>query len=114
MDLTSIVYFAIGVIGTFILNLNVFVVECGFLRYFVLFSMAIISLVVGQPFTFQVSKRDWPEEYWREKSFIFINNIVTGVWASIFLANSIVFLYYSKPFTVILSNALVISGVIFR
>mgnify|MGYP001772842583 CR=1 FL=1 len=113
MDLTSIVYFAIGVIGTFILNLNVFVVECGFLRYFVLFSMAIISLVVGQPFTFQVSKRDWPEEYWREKSFIFINNIVTGVWASIFLANSIVFLYYSKPFTVILSNALVISGVIF-
>ena len=113
MDVVSVVYFAIGVVGTFILGLNVFVVGCGFLGYSALFSMAVISLAIGQPFTFQVSKRDWSEVYWREKSFIFINNIVTGFWAAIFLANSIIFLYFSKPFTVILSNVLVVFGVIF-
>jgi len=31
--------------------------------------MALFSLIIKQPFTFQVSKRDYPEIYWKEKTF---------------------------------------------
>ena len=58
MDLTSIIYFSIAAVCTFIFNLNVFVEKRGFLGYFALFLMAFLSLIMRRPFTLQVSKRD--------------------------------------------------------
>ena len=57
MDLTSVSYFSIATAGTFVFNLNVFVERSGFLGYSVLFLMAILSLIIKQPYTLQVSKR---------------------------------------------------------
>ena len=87
MDVVSHLYFSTATATTFVFNLNIFVERSGFLGYFTLFLMALISLVIKQPFTFQVSKRDYPEICWREKSFLVINNVITGVWAAIFIAN---------------------------
>ncbi len=65
MDLTSVLYFSIAMVGTFIFGLNTFVERSGFLGYSVLFLMAALSLIIKQPYTLQVSKRDYPEIYWR-------------------------------------------------
>lgn len=113
MDVTSLLYFSTATAFTFIFNLNVFVEKSGFLGYSVLFLMALFSLIIKQPYTLQVSKRDYPEIYWKEKSFLIINNIITGVWAVIFIANATIFLLLDIPFTIILSNTLIAFGIIF-
>jgi len=113
MDVTSLLYFSIANAATFIFNLNMFVEKSGFLGYFALFLMALFSLIIKQPYTLQVSKRDYPEIYWKEKSFLFINNIITGIWAGIFILNAIIFLLLNKPITIILSNILIAFGITF-
>jgi len=112
MDVTSLLYFSIAATVTFIFNLNIFVEKSGFLGYSVLFLMALFSLIIKQPYTFQISKKDYPEIYWKEKSFLTINNIITGVWAVVFMANAAVFLFF-VPFTAIFSNILIALGIIF-
>lgn len=113
MDLTSISYFSIATAGTFILGLNVFVKSSGFLGYLVLSFMALSSLAIKQPFTLQVAKRDYPEIYWKDPSFLAINNLITIVWAAIFISNAAIFLLLARPFTIALSNILTASGIIF-
>ena len=85
MDVTSLMFFSVGAIAVFIFDLKVFVEKPGFLGYLALFLMAILSLTVKQPFTFQVSKRDYPEIYWKIPWFLKINSFVTAIWALIFL-----------------------------
>jgi len=113
MDVTSILYFSIATIGTFIFNLDTFIKNSGFIGYSVLFLMALFSLIIKQPYTFQVSKKDYPEIYWKDKSFLAINNMITAVWAAIFMTNATVFLLLKEPLTIIISNVLVVFGVIF-
>jgi all-trans-retinol 13,14-reductase len=113
MDFVSTFYFSIAMVGTFVFNLNVFIESNGFLGYFVLFLMAFSSLIIKWPYTLQVSKRDYPEIYWKDRTFLAINNIITAVWASIFLANAIIFLLLRMPFTIILSNFLIALGIAF-
>ena len=112
MDVTSLLYFSIAATVTFIFNLNIFVEKSGFLGYSVLFLMALFSLIIKQPYTLQVSKKDYPEIYWKEKSFLTVNNIITGVWAAIYIVNATVFLLLSS-FTVIFSNTLIALGIAF-
>jgi len=113
MDLTSILYFSFAFIGTFLLNSNIFLENSGFLGFFVLFLMASISIAIKQPYTLHVSKRDYPEVYWKDKSFLAINYIITLVWAGIFLLNVMLFLFLQFSLAVIFSNALVAIGVLF-
>ncbi|MEM0314895.1 MAG: NAD(P)-binding protein, partial [Archaeoglobaceae archaeon] len=112
MDVTSVLYFAVATVGTFILGLDVFVDSSGFLGYSALFLMAIFSLIIRQPYTLQISKRDYPKVYWKEKLFLAVNSVITGVWAVIFIANAILFLL-ETPFAVVLSNALIALGIAF-
>ncbi|ODS42039.1 MAG: all-trans-retinol 13,14-reductase [Candidatus Altiarchaeales archaeon IMC4] len=113
MSLTSILYFSIATVGTFIFNLNTFVESSGFLGYSALFLMAGFSLIVKQPYTLQCSKRDYPEIYWKDQSFLAINNIITVAWAGVFLVNAAIFLLLNMPFTVIFSNILITFGIVF-
>ncbi len=113
MDLTSVLYFAVAVFGAFALGLEVFVERSGFLGYFVLFLMALTSLLVKQPYTLQCSKRDYPEVYWKDKGFIAVNNLITAVWTIIFLANALLFLLLAKPYSVISTNILIAFGIAF-
>lgn len=113
MDLSSAFYFAVAALGTLVFNLNTFIEYSGFAGYLALFLMATISIIVRQPFTLQVSKRDWPEAYWKEKSFLAINNIISSLWAAIFAVNSILFLLLNSFPAVIFSNTLIAFGTAF-
>jgi all-trans-retinol 13,14-reductase len=113
MDLTSVLYFSMAVVGTFIFNLNIFAENSGSLGYFALFLMALFSLIIGKPYTLQISKRDYPKIYWGDKSFLAINNLITIVWTAIFLSNTIIFLLLTKLFAVALSNVSIAFGIVF-
>ncbi len=111
MDVASLLYFGIATAATFIFNVGMFVENSGFLSYFTLFLMALFSLIIRQPFTFSVSKRDYPEIYWKDRSFLAINDMITGGWTSIFIINAMAFLLLDKPLTLIVSNALIALGI---
>ena len=65
------------------------------------------------PFTLKVAKRDWPETYWREKSFLLINDIISAAWMLIFTINALISLILGMPHRVALSNALIALGIVF-
>jgi all-trans-retinol 13,14-reductase len=113
MDVTSVSYFSITSVVTFVLKSEIFVDKSGFLGYSALFLMAFFSILVRRPYTLQVSKRDYPEVYWRDKSFLAINNLITILWVCVFLLNAVLFLFLLFPFTVILSNIFIICGIVF-
>jgi all-trans-retinol 13,14-reductase len=113
MDFAAVLYFSVAVVAVFAFGLNVFVEKSGFLGYLALFLMAVFSLAIKQPFTFQVSKRDYPEVYWRDSLFLSINNVISGVWAAVFLVSAITYLFLKPPLSVILSNTLIVLGIAF-
>lgn len=113
MDIFSLLYFIAATVGTFIFGLSIFVERSGILGYGVLFVMAVFSLIIKQPYTLQVAKRDYPEIYWKDKSFITINTIITVAWVGIFLVNVIVFWLLTEPLTVVVSILLIVLGIIF-
>jgi all-trans-retinol 13,14-reductase len=113
MDLTSLIYFGSAALGTFLFDLDAFMKEGGFLGYFALFLMALFSMIAKRPYTLQVSKRDYPQVYWRDRLFLLVNQIITAVWAGIFLANALTFLLLRFPLTVILTNILIAAGIAF-
>lgn len=113
MDAWSLLYFMVASVGTYILNTSVFIDESGLLGYTALFIMAVLSLILRKPYTLQVSKRDYPEIYWRQREFLLINNVITVAWAAIFLANASIFLLIGGIFAVILSNILITAGITF-
>lgn len=75
--------------------------------------MAVISVIIKQPYTLQISKRDYPEIYWKDRSLLAINNLITMVWTGIFLLNAVVFLSLAVAFTIIFSNILTAFGIAF-
>ena len=113
MDVTSLLYFSIAITATFIFNLSIFIERSSFLSYFTLFLMTLFSLILKQPYTLQFAKRDYPKIYWKDKSFLSINSIITEIWAIIFMANAIVFLLFDTHFTIIISNILIALGIVF-
>ena len=113
MDATSLLYFCVVAVGTFVLDMAIFVENRGFLGYFVLFVMSVISVIVGQPYTLQCAKKDYPEVYWRDRLFLKINKIITVFWSAIFAANSIIHLILSGYSATILSIANIVVGIVF-
>jgi len=113
MYIATALYFVVAFMGVLVFGLNVFIERSGFLSYLALFIMAVTSIAIKQPFTFQVSKRDYPEVYWRDKLFISINNRIAFVWSSIFLINAFIYLLLKPPLSTVLSYAFVGIGIAF-
>ncbi len=109
MDSFTLAYMALALMVTVSTGVRVFVEQCGFLGYAALSLMAIMSLVLGNPFTYQVSKRDYPETYWRDPLFIKVNVLITGVWALIYGVNA--FLSLSSNMLIGVVTPLVLIGV---
>ncbi len=113
MDVVSFLYFITAFVGSVIFDFDVFIEHSGFLGYSTLFLMAVYSLIIKQPYTLQVSKRDYPEIYWKDESFLAVNMVITTAWAAVFLINAVIFLFLPFPFTVIFSNVLIAFGITF-
>jgi len=112
MDLASLAYFTIASAATYMLDFGLFVEKPGLLGYLALFIMALTSIAAGKPFTLQVSKRDYPEVYWRDRTFLLVNDAISGMWSIIFLLNSIISIALGNPYARVVSNALIAIGII--
>jgi all-trans-retinol 13,14-reductase len=66
MDIATLIYFVVVFVAVFFFGLSIFIERSGFLGYLALSVIAIFSLVIKQPFTFQVSRKDYPEVYWKD------------------------------------------------
>jgi all-trans-retinol 13,14-reductase len=113
MDIATLIYFVVVFVAVFFFGLNIFIERSGFLGYLALSVMAIFSLVIKQPFTFQVSRKDYPEVYWKDRLFISINNVITVVWGLIFFVNALIYLVLEQFLSVVLSNIFVVVGIAF-
>ncbi len=113
MDVVSTVYFIAAMISTFVFRNDLFVEKSGMIGYFCLFIMACVSVLLRQPFTYQVSKKDYPEVYWRDPAFLLINNVISAFWAAVFLANSIVHAVINGIPAVLISNGSIAIGMFF-
>lgn len=113
MDLVSLIYFSIASAATFIFDSGMFIEKSGFLGYSALSMMTAASLAIGQPYTLQVSKRKYPEIYWRDKLFLTVNNVITVFWAAIFVVNALIFLVFEFPLSLIIANTLIAVGIVF-
>jgi all-trans-retinol 13,14-reductase len=113
MDIATLIYFVVVFVAVFFFGLNIFIERSGFLGYLALSVIAIFSLVIKQPFTFQVSRKDYPEVYWKDRLFISINNVITVVWGLIFFVNALIYLVLEQFLSVVLSNIFVVVGIAF-
>ena len=90
MASATIVYFMAAASLTFILGLRWLIDYSGTLGYGFLCAMCTLSLAIKNPFTYEVSKRDYPEVYWSTPEFRMVNMQLTTLWAGLFLACSII------------------------
>jgi uncharacterized membrane protein len=49
-----------------------------------LFAIALVSLLVGQPFTLQYARESVPKEFWSSPLFLRTNRQITAVWTAAF------------------------------
>jgi len=52
-------------------------------------AMAWISLLVGSPFTYQYAKETVPQDKWSSPQFVYVNKLLTAIWAAAMTANVI-------------------------
>ena len=110
MTLTTLIYFILASILRFIFRSRFLVEFSGPVGYGVLFIMCILSLIFKRPYTYEVSKRDYPEIYWSSPEFLRINIFITAIWSLVFIINA--FLTLLPPPIRYASNALIFVGVI--
>ncbi len=113
MDFFSRLYFLVALLGTFVAGSDIFVDRSGLLGYSVLGVMALTSLAIKQPFTLQCSRRDYPEQYWKDPTFIGVNRTISWVWVGVFLINALIFFFLAGPFTQVAPLVLVVLGIVF-
>jgi hypothetical protein len=83
-------FFAFALV-TVVLLRNLWVIHhLGILASGTLFMSAMISIVIGRPFTESYAREHTQKELWESPNFIRSNFTVTGVWGLIFLANTLV------------------------
>jgi hypothetical protein len=49
-----------------------------------LFTIALVSLLIGQPFTLQYARESVPKEFWSSPLFLSTNRWITAVWTAAF------------------------------
>jgi len=50
-----------------------------------LFAIALVSLLIGQPFTLQYARESVPKEFWSSPLFMSTNRRITAAWAAAFV-----------------------------
>ncbi len=110
MILTTLIYFIFASIWTFVFRSRFLIEFSGPVGYGVLFIMCIISIMIKRPYTYEVSRRDYPEIYWSSPEFLKINIIITATWSLVFFINT--FLTMLSPPIKYASNILIFVGIV--
>jgi hypothetical protein len=92
----GVIFFAFALVAVVLIQ-NLWVIQhLGILASGTLFLATLLSIVIGQPFTESYAREHVSEEMWDSPSFIRSSYTVTGVWGTIFLANTLV--NVAKPY----------------
>ncbi len=113
MDIFTFFYFITALFASLFTKKEIFYENSGLFGYFTLFMMALFSIIIKNPYTFQVSKKDYPEVYWKDETFIFVNNIITLFWVLVYGFNTFFYLFLSFPLNLFLSNLFITFGIVF-
>ena len=120
MEIVTLGYFAVHAIVTLTFGSSFLKIYGPIANSLVLAAMALGTLAMKNPFTYQYAKEDWDKSYWNDPAFIRINEIITGIWGWIFLLNAAlgalaVFVFPAQElwFVVILPNLGIVAGIIF-
>lgn len=113
MDIFTFFYFLFALSVSVLIKTEIFYYNSGLFGYFTLFMMALFSIITKNPYTFQVSKKDYPKVYWKDKTFIFVNNVITLFWVFVYGLNTLFYLFLSFPINLIFSNLLISLGIVF-
>jgi all-trans-retinol 13,14-reductase len=115
LDSAILLFFSAHIIFTFILGNSLFINYGGLISWLVLAGTAFCSILAGYPFTSQMAKDSIPKKFWDEPLFMETNNILTGIWGIIFLADAIISSIGSSENSLILAalipNLLVITAI---
>ena len=93
----GVCFFSFDIISVVLLNNRWIAMHTGALASGTLFAAALLSLLVGKPFTMEYARSTVEEKYWKTPEFLRSCNIITAGWCVVFLLNvilSIVKLYY--------------------
>ncbi|MFQ6088058.1 MAG: SCP2 sterol-binding domain-containing protein [Candidatus Methanofastidiosia archaeon] len=68
------------------------------LLYAALFAMALLSLLMKNPFTLQHAKEGVIEEVWNTQEFIYVNYLLTWIFTVVFLSNTLINIKWNEGF----------------
>ena len=85
----GVVFFGFALI--FVIGLhNLWVIQhLGVIASVTLFTAALISMSVRQPFTLAYARQSVPQEFWQDHAFVRGGYITTAIWTLVFLANTL-------------------------
>lgn len=116
MDTVTLFFFAANLAMTLLVD-AVLIEPIRLAAYITLCGMAFGSLAIGNPFTYQYAKQDWPREYWEDLIFRATNNTITTVWGFVFLVGAIFYQIGSSSGNIFIStvipNSLLGVGIVF-
>lgn len=85
LDIATFLYFAVAALFTFPVGSSLFVTLAAPVSFGYLLATALLSLMIGHPFTAQAARYGYPPEYWSNRDFIALHRIITAAWAGVFL-----------------------------
>ncbi len=113
MDVTSVLYFIITIIGNYVLKTDTFIVGDGYIGYAWLFIMSIVSILIKKPFMRYYVKKDFSNELIDQYKIDKLSDFQMKVWAVVFFIDIWVFLFIDIPVVaVIASNVFVLIGIV--
>jgi phytoene dehydrogenase-like protein len=117
MDAVTLLFFASNFAIMLLIGGAVIIEYSRLAVYVTLCGMAFGSIAIGNPFTYQYAKQDWPREYWDDPIFKNTNNIITALWGFIFLIDALSYQIGSSSrnifLSVVIPNLLLGVGIVF-
>lgn len=110
MPIILLVYFVISNILYFYFKMDSVIQYRYLTSYIVLALMGFVSTMVGRPYTMYEAKSGYRDDFGESPLFIEVNNLITKIWATIYLVNAIIELLGHNTNTVIIMNILVVIG----
>jgi phytoene dehydrogenase-like protein len=89
LELTTLIYGALEALLTLGLGQWWVLAYSGVASQAALFLMALISVLVGAPFTYQYAREAWPQAYWKNALFVRTNVIISLVFALVFAVSAV-------------------------
>ncbi|MCT4507395.1 MAG: hypothetical protein N4A48_01305 [Tepidibacter sp.] len=111
MTKTLTVYFLISNILYFIFDINKVIINRHLYTYILLGTMSLYSLIIRKPFTMDGAKNGYEKGFDISPLFIEVNMLISTIWCTTYIINSIFRFIGNGPIFIILPNILIIIAI---